>query len=113
MSRPFRILALAAFLALHSGCFVIDELDDGMKTMDEMSPHSKKKPAEEAPPAATGAKRSGPSAQEALAKWWKHARTPTSGPRDSASAAEIVTCRVGGQTLFMSKTDCEIQGGKF
>jgi len=90
------------------------ELDNGMKLMDENSPRKKNAPAaEEGEPEVAVAKREGPSAQQALAKWWKHARTPSSGPRDPATATEIVTCRIGGATSFMSKTDCEIQGGTF
>ncbi|HKJ23530.1 MAG TPA: hypothetical protein VKB65_01815 [Myxococcota bacterium] len=115
MSRPIRIFALVlALLAAGPGCFVVDELDNGMKMMDENSPRKKHGPAaEEAAPETAVARREGPSAQEALAKWWKHARTPSSGPRDPATATEIVTCRIGGATRFMSKTDCEVQGGTF
>jgi hypothetical protein len=113
MSRPLRFLALAWVLALGPGCFVIDELDNGMQLMEETSPSKKKAPAEEPEPEVEVARRKGPSARKALADWWKNARTPTSGPEDPDTATEIVTCHIAGATRFMSKTDCEVQGGTF
>jgi hypothetical protein len=111
MRRRMRILALAAVLAFGPGCFVIDELDAGMDLMDEVSAGRKKPSGEPAPETAADEKKA--NARVAVSKWWKSARTPSSGPKDPATATEIVTCRLDGQTLFMSKTDCEVQGGRF
>ena len=113
MRQRARILALAAVLALGPGCFVIDELDAGMELMKESSPNGGKKAAAEPAPEPVARTKKKPDARVALAKWWKGARTPTSGPKDGGPAADIVTCRLGGKTLFMTKTDCEVQGGKF
>ena len=111
MRQRMRILTLAAALALSPGCFVIDELDKGMALMDEVSGGAKKPAAESAPE--TPAERKKADARVAVSKWWKNARTPSSGPKDPATATEIVSCRIGGGTRFMSKTDCQVQGGRF
>jgi len=121
MSRRARILALCALLAFGtagSGCFVLDELDSGMAKMEEHSAKKKKneqgKTAAEAEPAPGSRSSSGKAdTRAALADWWKSARTPTSGPREGDEAADIVACRIGDETRFMSRTDCEVQGGRF
>jgi hypothetical protein len=108
------IAALVALLATGPGCFVIDELDNGMELMEGNSPSSKKQEPEPAPvPTRTAQRRKGPEARKALTDWWKGARTPASGPEDGAPTIEIVSCRIGGEIRFMSKTDCEVQGGSF
>jgi len=115
MRNRLWILALtAALLASVPGCFVVDELDSGLEQMKASSPKAHKRAAAEpaAEPETATSDRTA-DARLALRKWWKHARTPTSGPKDPARATAIVSCHVAGQTRFMSRTDCEVQGGTF
>jgi hypothetical protein len=102
-------LALAALLLL-PGCFVLDEMDSGMAKMKENSPGAKAKAEAEAVEQAPVRKDGKPLD---LAAWWKTARTPTSGPKEPGERIEIVSCRIGGDVRFMSRTDCEVQGGTF
>lgn len=116
MRQIVRSLALVAILALGPGCFVLDELDSGMELMKETSPSARKAAAakaaaEEEEARAPTRKKEGP--QIDVAAWWKKARTPSSGPKDPETAIEVVSCRIGGSVRFMSKTDCQIQGGRF
>jgi len=108
MRRRTCMLALAAVLATGPGCF-LGELDSSMELMDEISGGGKQAEAEtEAPEEPAGR-----DPRAAAKRWWKSARTPASGPADGKAATEIVTCRLGGETRFMSRTDCEVQGGRF
>jgi len=104
------ISGLAAILLAGPGCFVLDELDSGMEKMKASSPGTKASaaPADEAP---APARKYGKPVD--LAAWWKSARTPTSGPKEPGERMEIVSCRIGGEVRFMSRTDCEVQGGRF
>jgi len=109
-----RSLALLFAMALWvgPGCFVLDELDDGMAKMKEVSPSARKQ-AEAAAEAELAAARKPKGKPLDLARWWKSARTPTSGPKEPGTAMEVVTCHIGGEVRFMAKTDCEVQGGRF
>lgn len=108
MRRRTVTLALAALLATGPGCF-LGELDASMDLMDEMSGGGKKAEAEAEAPDEPAAR----TPRTAAKDWWKSARTPASGPADGTAATDIVTCRLGGETRFMSRTDCEVQGGRF
>jgi len=116
MRNRLWILALtAAVLASGPGCFVVDELDSGMEKMKASAPgaHKRATEPEPAPEAARADPDRSADARLALRKWWKNARTPTSGPKDPSRATAIVSCHVAGQTRFTSRSDCEIQGGTF
>ena len=119
MRYRFWILAVTtALLASGPGCFVVDELDSGMEQRKATSPNARKRAGAgpESPPQPGATRPDGDpvaDARVALRKWWKHARTPTSGPKDPARATAIVSCHVAGQTRFMSRTECEVQGGTF
>jgi hypothetical protein len=104
------ISGLAVLLLVGPGCFVLDELDSGMAKMKASSPNAKAE-AESSEEEPAPARKDGKPVD--LAAWWKSARTPASGPKDGGERMEIVSCRIGGEVRFMSRTDCEVQGGRF
>jgi hypothetical protein len=101
--RVASVLALVLLLVPAPGCFVVEEIDSGMKVWKHHSP--KKKQAETPPEELAGA----PSGARAkLEDWWQSARSLGS---DELSA-DIVSCEIGGSTQFMREADCLSQGGR-
>ncbi len=101
MVRKWASLLLVAGLC--AGCFVFDELDNGMKELERFDNKAEKA---EAPP---------PSAQAKSAKatppkesWWQKARTLGSEPKNE----NIVRCELAGEIQFMSREDCLGRGGR-
>ena len=90
-------------LAVGSGCFVVDEIDQGMKTWEHHSPKQKKE--SEAPPEDPAAPPSASSPQRD--SWWRGARSLGSEELSS----DIVSCDLAGSTQFMREADCRSQGG--
>ena len=119
MRQILCMLGLVGLLAGGPGCFVLDELDSGMEKMKEASPGARAKTEAKQAEAERetwddARKRSGKDGKAIdLKAWWKSARTPSSGPRDPSASVEIVTCRIGGEKRFMTKVDCEVQGGRY
>jgi hypothetical protein len=101
--RTARVLVSALLLLLGSGCFVVDEIDQGMKVWKHHSP--KKKKAVEAPPEGIAAAPSDPAANPDA--WWRGARSLDS----QELSPDIVSCALGGSTQFMREADCLSQGG--
>ena len=100
-----RILCLVAVLGLAPGCYVFDELDKGRDLMDG----GKAKAAEEKARADARAQREEDrqaARQQESAEWWSRARS-----LDGAPDPELVSCRIGGKTQFMRRTDCQSRGG--
>jgi hypothetical protein len=101
--RVASLLVLALLLVPAPGCFVVEEIDAGMKVWKHHSPRKKQAetPPEElaAAPPAPGAKRD---------DWWQGARSLDSGEL----SADIVSCELGGATQFMREADCRSQGGR-
>jgi hypothetical protein len=99
--RIFGVALLAVALA---GCGILDELEEGNKKMDL---YMKKKPDAEEPadgPAAPARKRM--RASEYFANQ-KNPKTFTPG----TVSDDIVSCKLGGSTQFMKKTECASRGG--
>jgi hypothetical protein len=97
-------LALGLLLAAAPGCYVVEEIDAGMKKWEHNSPKQKKP---EAPPAGELA-RSPSDAKAARDAWWQKARTIDSGDL----SPDIVSCEIGGSTQFMRESDCAFRGGR-
>lgn len=98
------LTVLLASLAC-AGCFALDEIDAGQKEMDR---YGGKKPAGGAE--APAAKSDTPSPQERMKQWWNSARTLT--PREDDAKSDVVSCKLGGATRFMSQSDCQNSGGR-
>jgi hypothetical protein len=99
-----RVFGVAFLAAALSGCWILNEIDEGSKKMDR---YSAKKPeseaaAEEAAPAA----RKGPRVGEYFASQ-KNARTFTPGSVSSG----IVSCKLKSGTQFMKQEECINRGG--
>jgi len=88
-----------------SGCWVLDELDEGNKKMDM---YMAKKPGTEAlaEPEAAPAAPKGPRAADYFASQ-KNSRTFTPGTVSSG----IVSCKLKSGTQFMKQEDCINRGG--
>ena len=100
-----RCLLICTFLAFSTtGCFVIEELDQGMKLLEvHWSSDESAKEREEA----EEAERYVPAKVDP--DFWKNARTITPG---SASSSGMVSCNLRGQVQFMKRDDCVNRGGK-
>ena len=96
-----RVLGVAFLAAALSGCWVLDELDEGSKKIDLYTAKKPEAPPEEAAPAA----RKGPRVGEYFANQ-KNARTLTPG-----QVSGIVSCKLKGGTQFMKTTECVSRGG--
>jgi hypothetical protein len=99
-----RVFGVALLAAALSGCWILDEIDEGSKKIDR---YSSRKPeseavAEEAAPAA----RRGPRVGEYFASQ-KNARTFTPGSVPSG----IVSCKLKSGTQFMKQEECINRGG--
>ena len=97
------LVTCVLLLAGGSGCFVLDEIDQGMKTWQHHAPKKKKK--SETPPEELASPPSGSSAQRD--SWWRGARSLGS----EELSPDIVSCELGGSTQFMREADCRSQGG--
>lgn len=97
-------LALAVLLAAAPGCYVVEEIDAGMKKWEHNSP-KRKKPE---PPPAGELARSPSDAKAARDAWWQNARTLGS----EELSPDIVSCELGGSTQFMREDDCAFKGGR-
>ena len=103
-------LALAAALALPTGCFVLDEIDKGQKIMDQHSGRGAKHAPEPAPEAAADSDEA-PGVIARIQAFWEESRAeeaPERSPDD-----EIITCELhGGATTFTYESDCLSRGGE-
>ena len=100
--RILRVLGVALLATALSGCWVLDELDEGNKKMDL---YMAKKPAAE-PEEAAPALPKGPRAADYFASQ-KNARTLTPGQVSS----DIVSCKLKDGVQFMKTQDCVNRGG--
>jgi hypothetical protein len=117
-----RVLSIVVMALLCSGCFVLDEFEQGEELMRQASSRGgknledeKKKQAwdarweaeHEAPGEDSGML---DGVTETLGDWWDEATappTPEKGPGD-----ELVRCQMESSSRFMSKSDCDIRGGR-
>ena len=109
--RPLAPLALAALLALSTGCFVFDEIDKGQKIMEQHSGRGAHPPADAEPAVDEGSgEDEGQGLLARLQAFWEERRAgsePERSPDD-----EIVTCELGGDTTFTYESDCLSRGGR-
>lgn len=103
-----RILVLLAICVLASGCFVFDEIDQGLESMDK----GPKKAAATKP----GQPAQGEDGQP-KPSWWASARSLNEAPSEPSEAEAgdpktPVHCRVEGSIRFMRRGDCLSQGGQ-
>jgi hypothetical protein len=92
------ILILAFLASFNLGCFVIDEIDSGMKTLEAHTPTSAKEEESD-------------TAKAAPAKvddnFWQNARSIAPG----SDKGNVVSCNLRGQVQFMKRDDCINRGG--
>lgn len=121
--RRLPIALLAALLT--SGCFALDEIDQGQEVMEQH--YGKAREAKEAAEAAKSgkplpaAKPEDPGVLARVRGWWD-AKSAQGGGGKSGAAQDsgppphpddvLVRCKVGSTTQFMRKFDCQLRGGK-
>jgi hypothetical protein len=100
-----RVLGMAFLAAALSGCWVLDELDEGNKKIEMYtSKGGMAVEPEEEPVALPSGKR------QRIGEYFanqKNARTLTPGQMSS----DIVSCRLDGGTQFMKQAECLSRGG--
>ncbi len=99
MVRGLLILVLLA--GFNTGCFVIEELDSGLKILEDHAPLAEREEESDTKAAAAPAK--------ADKDFWKNSRTIAPG---SGGGADVVSCKIRGQLQFMKRTDCVNRGGQ-
>jgi hypothetical protein len=116
-----RVLAVLAIALLCSGCFVLDELDNGDELMRQASSHSGKRLEQEQRATEWEASRDAPASsagrddgildgvQQTVSKWWDKATAEA--PPEPGPGSELVHCRLSSGDRFMRKSDCDIRGG--
>ena len=96
------LLAIASLL-MSTGCFVVEEIDSGMKLMEKHGGQHGNRTAQ----AEAEAEEAKPSRGVDL-EYWKSARTITSGERSK----DVTSCNLRGQLQFMNRDDCIRRGGE-
>lgn len=108
------MLPLALVLWLSTGCFVLEEIDNGMAIMEAHTPHDKKKAAADKKKAEDEAEGSLiahlQAGAEGVASWWGEAKEPAEPQRDPSDV--VVNCDLSGRTQFLRKSDCRLRGGR-
>ena len=108
--RRLAPLALAAALALSTGCFVFDEIDKGQAIMKQHSGRgAHPAPADSDAPAAEEEEEA-PGLLARVQAFWEESRReaePERSPDD-----EIITCELDDATTFTYESDCLSRGGQ-
>lgn len=111
MRPPLPRLLLAGLLGLALGalpaCFVFEELDAGMETMERVAPSKKPEP-EPARRAAAPSRGEGGEPAPRRSIWEESGRSINPHERN----AEIARCELGGSVQFMTRSDCLARGGR-
>ena len=107
-----RILAVIIAAWACQGCFVFDEINQGMEIMDEHAPKQQGAPA--TPSQSVRRSRAGNDKEEPglvarLQKWWEDWNKPKPVVRDPSDI--VVKCDIAGAVHFTRKSDCRIRGG--
>jgi len=101
-------ISLLLVVSTSNGCMVIDELDSAAALM----PGKGKSKNEAKQDASVVAATSGAERKNAILRrskeWWKSATSLAPAGLESS----IVSCRLRGETQFMSKDNCLSRGGK-
>jgi hypothetical protein len=98
-----RVLGMALLAASLSGCWVLDELDEGNKKIEMYTSKGMAVEAEEPEPLPAGKR-------QRIGEYFanqKNARTLTPGQLSS----DIVSCKLASGTQFMKQTECISRGG--
>jgi hypothetical protein len=98
-----RVFGIALLTAVLSGCWVLDEIDEGNKKIDMYTAKGGMAEEPEPTPAPTGKRQ---RVGEYFANQ-KNTRTFTPG----SVSTGIVSCRIKGSTQFMKQEECINRGG--
>lgn len=94
-----------------SGCFVLDEIEQGQAIMEE---HTPKSASPAGPAKADSPEGTGKSARQRLAEYYAEQRARAQAPTRSDDPGDAIgRCRIGGSTKFLRRSDCQLRGGTF
>jgi len=111
-----KILLLMLVGLLCGGCFVFDEIDQGMAIMDSHTPDSQRAKAKvEAVGTAENADGTPKSARERLNEYYAKQRAKASAlVKTSAEPGDkLGRCQIRGAIHYTRRSDCQTRGGKF
>lgn len=108
-----KILLLTLVGLLCGGCFVLDEIDQGVEIMDSLTPDSEKADAMVVG-GNENADGSPKSARERLNEYYAKQRAKAPESATAADPADkIGRCRIRGSIQFTRRSDCQLRGGSF
>jgi hypothetical protein len=112
-----RVAAILLAATIASGCFAMDEIDEGQKIMDQHYGQAKKaqEPAEKEQGEPDGG---GPGLVARVKGWWKGLQEKSAEATEDESPPPhpdnvLVRCDLDGSTHFMRKFDCQLRGGTY
>jgi hypothetical protein len=104
-------LLLTLMGLLCGGCFVLDEIDQGVAIMDSHTPDSQKAKALGAAENSDGTPK---SARERLNEYYAKQRAKASTSATTAEPGDkIGRCQIRGAIHFTRRSDCRLRGGSF
>jgi len=106
MSRVLLVILLPGLL-MSTGCMVLDEVDAANSKMNSLSKTQEKAENGSAESVASKALKTKNELLQQSKEWWDEATSLSPTAVDSS----IVSCRIKGETQFMSKDDCLVRGG--
>ena len=100
---------------LCGGCFVLDEIDQGMAIMEAHTPQSKKAKANAGVPGMAESDDGSPkSARDRLNEYYAKQRAKAPGSAATADPGdEVGRCVIRGTTHYTRRSDCRLRGGRF
>jgi hypothetical protein len=110
-----KILLLILVGLLCGGCFVLDELDQGMAIMEAHTPQSTKAMANAGVPGMAESDDGSPkSARERLNEYYAKQRAKAPGSAKTAEPGDKVgRCQIRGAVHYTRRSDCRLRGGSF
>ena len=103
-----RLLAVGLVSCLCFGCFVVEEIDQGMEIMEQHSAKTEKSEAEaHSDPSRSKSK----SPRRDSERWWSRMRSLAPGT-SSEARSDIVRCEIDGAVQYTSESNCRLRGGR-
>lgn len=111
-----RLVPLLLIVWFATGCFVLDEIDKGHAIMDQHASQERREAEAEKKAAADKDEDEGGLFEDlkgqvaAVGGWIEDASEQSPAERDASDT--VVSCRIGGRTQFLRKSDCRVRGGR-
>ena len=106
---------LLALLLLTPGCFVLDELDDGRKIMEQHTPKTaqEREAGQKKVTSSTSGKQDEKGLVAQVQGWLAQRKADAERAKPSVHPEDVpVRCEIGGSMQFLRKFDCQLRGGR-